>query len=62
MYLYVRVVKYCDRCLTKIHVPHDFNGAVKGLNQVKQWKGLFTLPWLFPLFNTTFSIIFLAFA
>ena len=34
--------KECNDRLTKIQVPHDFSRAVKGLDQIKLWKGMYT--------------------
>ena len=35
-------LKECNDRLTKIQVPHDFSRAVKGLDQIKLWKGVYT--------------------
>lgn len=35
-------LKECNDRLTKIQVPHDFSRAVKGLDQIKLWKGMHT--------------------
>ena len=51
-------MKYCDERLTKIQVPHDFNRAVKGLSQVKQWKGLFILPCMHTCTHCIFLCIY----
>ena len=32
-------MKECDKRMAEIKVPHDFNRAVKGLTNVKYWKG-----------------------
>ena len=51
--LYINVLSYtcrlnfvvqlreCNDRLTKIQVPHDFSRAVKGLDQIKLWKGMY---------------------
>ena len=52
--LYVQLNE-CNERLLKIQVPHEFSRSVKGLDQIKLWKGMMSLFFVVVLCQSPFS-------
>lgn len=54
--LYVQLNE-CNERLLKIQVPHEFSRSVKGLDQIKLWKGMMSLFFCCCFMPVTFFLI-----